>query len=129
ETPEHESQILPDFGRSTPSAESFPERLLRARRVAPMQPCHADVVQCERVARIELERLPVRPLRRLQRAALVGRDAALVPQLRAALLLLEQRIVQRGGVGTLPAQQRELCQRLAHQPRILATLQRKLELA
>src|SRR5690606_31783326 len=68
-------------------------------------------------------------LRLLQPPALVRRHSPLVPQLRTALLLREQRVVESGRLLAASAQKRQLGQRLAYQARILAPPQRLLELA
>src|SRR5690606_34449621 len=113
----------------TAARERLPERLLRSIVVAAVLARHADVVPGEGVARVERQCLPVRRFRLFQPPTLVRRHPALVPQLRAALLLLEQRVVQPGRLLPAPAQQRQLGQRLPHQAGVLAALQRLLELA
>src|SRR5690606_33886908 len=126
---QHEPEVVPDLGGCGAARKRLAERLLGAVVVALVLARHADVVPGESVAPVELQRLPVRRLRLLQPPALVRRHSPLVPQLRTALLLREQRVVESGRLLAASAQKRQLGQRLAYQARILAPPQRLLELA
>ena len=97
--------------------------------VARVKKCHAEIVVRDRVVRIGLQRLAIIPGRFGESAALVHRDTALVPQLRAVRRLEDQVVVERDRALGILAQQVHLGHRLQHERPILAAFERKLVLA
>ena len=109
--------------------QRFPKSLDRIFGIGLMRQHDADVVPRERVAGIDLRRLAVGRQRVRRSARLMQHDAALVPELGRVGDLMDQRLVQLERIGEVALEEMHFRHRLAHQPAILAALDREAVLA
>ena len=105
--------------------ERLPKRFDRILGAALVREDHPDVVPRERVAGIHLRRLTVRDHGVRRPPRLMQHDTPLVPELRRIGDFVDERLVELERVREVALEEVHLRHRLAHQPPILAALDRE----
>ena len=120
------SRALTKVGRASSAVRNALERLVDRAAVIER---HAEVVLRDRVRGLGGQRATIARLRVGEAAVLMQRDAALVPELRARRVALEQLVIEPQRFGVLAHQQVHLGHRLQHEIALFPALERDLVLA